>query len=102
MLASPDSSTLDSKVMTLWQLYADNQQVATSLRDVESMRSSAINLGIAASIAAFGLNEVARLTLRSRKYHPLLLIRPSSCMMSPDQTRPAYNLAYYLIQPFSS
>ena len=53
--------------MTLWQLYADNQQVATSLRDVESMRNNAANLGIAASVAAFGLNEVARLTLRSRK-----------------------------------
>lgn len=34
MLASQDSS-LDGKIMTLWELYADNQQVATSLRDVE-------------------------------------------------------------------
>ena len=53
--------------MTLWQLYADNQQVATSLRDVESLRNQATNLGVAVSVAAFGLNEVARLTLRSRK-----------------------------------
>ena len=67
MLASQDSS-LDGKIMTLWELYADNQQVATSLRDVEEMRNGATNLGIAASIAAFGLNEVARLTLRTRKF----------------------------------
>ena len=67
MLASQDSS-LDGKIMTLWELYADNHQVATSLRDVEQMRNGATNLGIAASIAAFGLNEVARLTLRTRKF----------------------------------
>ena len=67
MFASQDSS-VDGKIMTLWELYADNQQVATSLRDVEEMRNGATNLGIAASIAAFGLNEVARLTLRTRKF----------------------------------
>ena len=41
--------------------------VATSLRDVEGLRTSSQNLGLAVSVAAFGLNEVARLTLRSRK-----------------------------------
>ena len=68
MFASQDAS-VDSKVMTLWQLYSDNVQVATSLRDVESMRTRAQNLGIMTSVAAFGLNEVARLLLRSRKHH---------------------------------
>lgn len=68
MFAS-ENATLDSKIMKMWELYSDNQQVATSLRDVESMRTSALNLGIMTSIAAFGLNEVARLTLRSRKSH---------------------------------
>lgn len=66
MFAKQDS-TLDSKVMTLWQLYADNYEVATSLRDVEGMRNSATNLGILTSIAAFGMNEVVRLGMRSRK-----------------------------------
>ncbi len=65
MYASEDS--LDQKVMTLWRLYADNHEVSTSLRDVEAMRSSAQNIGIATTVAAFGLNEVARLVLRSRK-----------------------------------
>jgi hypothetical protein len=66
MFASQDS-TIDSKLMTLWHNYADNNQVATSLRDVETMRSSSQNLGLMITVATFGLNEVARLTLRSRK-----------------------------------
>ena len=66
MFAGEDSA-VDSKLMTLWKLYADNHQVAISLRDVEDLRTSSQNLGIAVSLTAFGLNEVARLTLRSRK-----------------------------------
>ena len=66
MFAARDQA-LDEKVMTLWRLYADNREVSTSLRDVEAMRSSSQNLGIAVTVAAFGLNEVARLVLRSRK-----------------------------------
>lgn len=73
MFAQQDS-TLDSKVMTLWQLYADNYEVATSLKDVEGMRNSATNLGILTSVAAFGMNEVVRLGMRSRKYNTHLLL----------------------------
>ena len=58
---------LDDKVMTLWQLYSDNHEVSNSLRDVESMRNRATNLGVMTTVAAFGLNEAARLMLRSRK-----------------------------------
>lgn len=60
-------SSIDEKVLTLWQLYSDNYSVSTSLRDVESMRTKAQNIGMMTSIAAFGLNEVARLLMRSRK-----------------------------------
>ena len=74
MFANAADESIDSKVMTLWKLYADNNMVATSLRDVEGLRTSSQNLGLAVSIAAFGLNEVARLTLRSRKYFPNCLI----------------------------
>lgn len=66
-MSASENASIDGKIMQLWELYADNQQVATSLRDVEQLRNRATNLGIAASIAAFGMNEVARLTLRSRK-----------------------------------
>lgn len=68
MFANAADESIDSKVMTLWKLYADNNMVATSLRDVEGLRTSSQNLGLAVSVAAFGLNEVARLTLRSRKF----------------------------------
>jgi hypothetical protein len=37
------------------------------MKEVEEIRRAAQNMGIAASVAAFGMNEVARLTLRSRK-----------------------------------
>ena len=65
--------------MTLGDLYSDNHHVATSLRDIEGMRSSAFNTGVMVSIAAFGLNEVARLTLRSRKYDFQPLAPTSKC-----------------------
>lgn len=68
MFASANAA-IDEKVMTLWKNYSDNHEVSTSLRDVESLRSSADNLGLAVTLASFGLNEVARLTLRSRKWH---------------------------------
>ena len=63
-----NQASIDSKCMTLCDLYSDNHHVVTSLKDIESLRASAVNTGIMVSIAAFGLNEVARLTLRSRKY----------------------------------
>ena len=66
MFAQTDDA-IDSKLMTLYKLYSDNHQVATSLRDVEGLRTDSQNLGLAVSVAAFGLNEVARLLLRSRK-----------------------------------
>jgi len=66
MFAANDAS-LDQKVLTLWNLYGDNHQVSTTLRDVETLRSNAQNLGLFVTVAVFGLNEVARLTLRSRK-----------------------------------
>lgn len=72
--------------MTLCDLYSDNHHVATSLRDIESLRASAFNTGVMVSIAAFGLNEVARLTLRSRKY-----------AFQPGRWRPAANAIAYLV-----
>ena len=61
------AASIDDKLLVLNQKYGDNEYVATAMRDVEALRNSAANYGIFASIAAFGLNEVARLTLRTRK-----------------------------------
>lgn len=61
------TDTVDQKIQTLYSLYKDSSNVVTVQNDVESIRKHANQLGLAATIAVFGLNEVARLTLRSRK-----------------------------------
>jgi hypothetical protein len=37
------------------------------MKEIEEIRREATNIGIAATVAIFGLNEVARMALRSRK-----------------------------------
>ena len=59
---------VDQKALLLYEKYGDNEYVATTLREMEELRNKATNYGIMTSVAAFGLNEVARLTLRSRKF----------------------------------
>ena len=58
-------------MQTLYGLYRDNHSVSTATKDVEQLKANADTFGLLASIAAFGLNEVARLTLRSRRYPSL-------------------------------
>ena len=60
-------ATVDQKAHILFEKYADQKYVANAMKDVEATRTAAENYGIAASVAIFGLNEVARLALRSRK-----------------------------------
>ena len=65
------TNAIDDKAMLLYDKYGDNHFVATTVRELEQMRNSATNYGLFTSLAVFGLNEVARLTLRSRKSpHP--------------------------------
>ena len=61
------SLQVDNKLATLFQNYGDQDFVRTAQKEVEQIRRSADNFGIFVSLAACGLNEVARLTLRSRK-----------------------------------
>ena len=62
------NAVVDRKAQLLFDKYWDSEYVATSQRDIEQMRNRASTMGLATSIAAFGLNEVARLTMRSRKF----------------------------------
>ncbi len=62
------SQLVDSKLSTLFEKYGDQDFVTCAQKDVESIRRSADNIGLLVTLSAFGLNEVARLTLRSRKY----------------------------------
>ena len=62
------TAVVDQKVQQLYQRYRDQEHVATSQRDIEEIRNKASTMGLMTSIALFGLNEVARLTMRSRKF----------------------------------
>ena len=62
------NAVVDQKVQQLYERYRDQEQVATSQRDIEDIRNKASTMGLMTSIALFGLNEVARLTMRSRKF----------------------------------
>lgn len=68
------SQLVDSKLSTLFEKYGDQDFVTGAQKDVESIRRSADNIGLLVTLSAFGLNEVARLTLRSRKYKKHILL----------------------------
>ena len=62
------NSVVDQKAKILFDKYYDSEFVCTTQREVEDIRNRATTIGIFTSFAAFGLNEVARLTMRSRKF----------------------------------
>ena len=62
------NAVVDQKVQQLYEKYRDQEHVATSQRDIEEIRNKASTMGLMTSVAIFGLNEVARLTMRSRKF----------------------------------
>lgn len=61
------NAEIDSKLAILTEQYADQGFARRAAREVEEIRRHAFNVGLFLSAAAFSLNEVARLTLRSRK-----------------------------------
>ena len=66
------NAVVDQKVQQLYERYRDQEHVATSQRDIEDIRNKASTMGLMTSVALFGLNEVARLTMRSRKFFDTL------------------------------
>lgn len=67
------NSVVDKKAQLLFEKYYDNELVCTTQKEIEQIRNRATTIGIFTSIAAFSLNEVARLTMRSRKFLPASL-----------------------------
>ena len=65
------NAVVDKKAQLLFEKYWDSEYVCNSQRDIEQIRNRANTMGLFTSIAAFGLNEVARLTMRSRKFRAL-------------------------------
>lgn len=66
--------TAEQKSNVLYEKYGDNLSVANSVKDVLAMRNRADQIGLFITIAAFGMNEVCRITLRTRKFTPSLLL----------------------------
>lgn len=64
-MATTEVTSLDQKAMLLYEQYGDNEYVALTMKDLETSRNRALNLGIFSTVALFAGNEFARLTLRS-------------------------------------
>lgn len=62
------SQLIDKKLSILYDRYKDRDFVANAQKEVEDIRKRALLVGAVTSGSAFVLNEVSRLTMRSRKY----------------------------------
>ena len=59
---------IDKKLSVLYERYRDRDFVKNAQKEVEDIRRQALTVGGATTGAAFVLNEIARLTMRSRKW----------------------------------
>ena len=71
MLTS-SSSTIDKKLSILFDKYRDRDFANNAQKEVEDIRRRALNVGAATTAGAFILNEMARLSMRSRKCASLI------------------------------
>jgi hypothetical protein len=61
------SQLIDRKISILYDRYRDRDFAANAQKEVEDVRKKAFKVGALASGAAFFLNELSRLSMRSRK-----------------------------------
>jgi len=61
------SALVDRKVSTIFDNYKDRAYAREAQADIEAIRNRASNLGLAMTTGAFVLNEVARMSMRTRK-----------------------------------
>lgn len=64
------TSLIDKKLSVIFDKYRDRDYAANAQKEVEAIRRRALTVGATTTGAAFVLNEVARLSLRSRKCLP--------------------------------
>ena len=69
MLSS--QSSIDKKLSILFDKYRDRDFAANAQKEVEEIRRKALNLGAGTTAAIFVLNELARLSMRSRKFRSM-------------------------------
>jgi hypothetical protein len=65
MLSS--QSSIDKKLSIIFDKYRDRDFAANAQKEVEVIRRRAFQVGAGSTAAIFVLNELARLSLRSRK-----------------------------------
>jgi ribose 5-phosphate isomerase len=61
-------SSIDKKLSILFDKYRDRDFAANAQKEVEQIRRKALTIGAGSTAAIFVVNELARLTMRSRKY----------------------------------
>ena len=75
------ASLIDKKLSVLYDRYRDSDFACNAQKEVEDIRRTSLKVGAATSGGAFIINELARITMRSRKClhyikgnqsHPLL------------------------------
>lgn len=66
------SDSIDTKAHILGKLYSDQEYAQSTMKEVEEIRAEANKMAMATTVAIFGLNELARLTLRTRKFNSKL------------------------------
>ena len=59
---------IDKKLSILFDKYRDRDFAASAQKEVEEIRRHSLTVGGATTGAAFVINELARLSMRSRKY----------------------------------
>jgi hypothetical protein len=62
---------VDKKIQVLFDNYKDNLYAKNAQQEVEQLRRKAVKVGAGISTVAFVGNEMARLSMRSRKYSPI-------------------------------
>jgi hypothetical protein len=68
-----DSPVVDKKIQILFDNYNDNAYAKNAQLEVEALRRKATYTGAGITVSAFVANEVARLTLRSRKFVKVMI-----------------------------
>ena len=73
-MLSSSQSAIDKKLAILYDKYRDRDFANNAQKEVEEIRKRALTVGAVTTFGAFVLNEVSRLSMRSRKLCASLII----------------------------
>ena len=90
------NEVVDKKIQVIFDNYKDNYYAKNAQQEVEALRRKAVKLGAGISTVAFVGNEMARLTMRSRKFITHHLIFSPFLALFKLKIQ---NVAFWLIMP---